>query len=1001
MIWEIMMTPDRKALISVSSDKTIRLWDVETGDLINTIRGQIGEGRQGMLYAGAISPDGQIVAVGGYGFGVGKSYIHLFHLQTGKQVGLLKGHSNTIHALAFSQDGKWLASSSHDQTIRIWQISSLNSSPDKMEYREVALLKGHRGPVYDVAFSPDGTKLVSASLDGTLRLWEFPQDLPDAENLEGIKYTEMTQHSAEAYCVAYAPNGKHIISGGFDRKILLWDEQGQFIKEIDELPYFVTVVSFSADSQKIVASDQSGRSVEIYAIPTGEKITTFTKHNNTVRSAIFCRNDLVATAGGHDNAVYLWDVNSGEVKIHIIAKGRRVDSVALGNGLTVAFGNTWGGGNGSGPLERSFDFSEMILNQHIPIETDDFKRSQTEYQSKTLEQFSYYELQIADGKTIVHDRSIQGRIHSYTFTKDGNIVVGSSNSLKLYSPDGRCLRDFIGHTGEVMAVAISEDGKILASASTDQTIKLWNLTAKGEFPSFWEHSDPSSREYLVSIGMEDLAKQRSRDAWGKIISRMKSVGDANYQIIEQALSMVGDQVLPLATLFVSSDGEWICWTPQGYYAASAGGEKYIGWHLNQGIDKAARYYPVSVFRKRFHHPELVKRTIVLKNFDQALIEINAESRQNIEETTITQILPPQVRWVLPKNVITETSRKTIRIRAELFSDSQIEEVKVLINGRTQELGRGLVVVEEEKRDNVVINCEVPLTVGNNEIVVFAANENAGTTSDKRTIICNARDREDWLKSNLYMVSIGISIYQQRDLQLEYADDDAKAISRLFLGQEGKLYRKVIIKELYNESATRGNIIDALEWLENQTTQKDVAMIFIAAHGQKDKRGQYYLLSTDSDQERLRRTGVAWVDFVDILGNLPSRVLLFLDTCHSGQLGQNLFRLRGKIVHLSPQMDTTEAVRELTSDENGVVIMAASTGRESSIEHPQWGHGAFTMALLDGLERGQADYSRDGVIHLRELDMYVAERVKELTLGFQHPTTVKPSTISRFPIVHIK
>jgi hypothetical protein len=63
----------------------------------------------------------------------------------------------------------------------------------------------------------------------------------------------------------------------------------------------------------------------------------------------------------------------------------------------------------------------------------------------------------------------------------------------------------------------------------------------------------------------------------------------------------------LATLFVTRDNEWICWTPQGYYAASAGGEKYIGWHLNQGMEKAAKFHPVSVFRKRFHQPELVNR----------------------------------------------------------------------------------------------------------------------------------------------------------------------------------------------------------------------------------------------------------------------------------------------------------------------------------------------------------------------------------------------------------
>ena len=82
-------------------------------------------------------------------------------------------------------------------------------------------------------------------------------------------------------------------------------------------------------------------------------------------------------------------------------------------------------------------------------------------------------------------------------------------------------------------------------------------------------------------------------------------------------------------------------------------------------------------------------------------------------------------------------------------------------------------------------------------------------------------------------------------------------------------------------------------------------------------------------------------------------------------------------------------------------MSASTGAESSVEHPDWGHGAFTMALIDGLERNAADLNSDGIIHLRELDFFISDRVKKLTGGIQHPTTVKPSTISRLPVAAVK
>jgi len=949
-ISDVMFTPDGKTLISVSNDKTIRLWDVESGDLIKTIHEQIGEGPEGRLLAGALSPDGKILAVGGF---LGKrgddpelhvGQIRLFDIESGEQIGVIKGHENVILGLDFSHDGKWLASSSADRASRIWDLSPLLAQKEA-EVRLIAILGGSSNPgppVYDTAFSPNKRIFVSTVFWRTLMLHELRKNPIGVEGFDVIKsYYDMEGHRKQVRCVAYAPNGEYIVSGGMDGMILLWDGTGKFVKQIDRSQHPVGTVSFSADSTKVVASGFTGRETHVYSIPSGEKLTSFTKHNNTVQASAFYRNNLIATAGGDDNDIYIWNATSGSVKTHITGKGKQPLVLGFGEQFQLAFGNTdmtppdveieaLQHFPEYTPLEKSFDFSEISLNRNLPGNSD-FKRVQTEYQSKTLKRDSEYTLRITDGtdgETIENYPNLDGWIRAYTFTKDGNIVVGSSYSLKLYDDEGILIREFVGHIGEVTAVSVSEDGRILASASTDQTIKLWNL----------------------------------------------NTGEC------------------LASLFVASDNEWICWTPQGYYAASAGGEKYIGWHLNQGRDKAAEYYPVSIFRKKFHHPELVKRTLAIGSFEQALEAINAESRRKIEEITVIKVLPPRVEWITPEEATTEADQDSIRIHAKIHSDKEITDVKVLVNGRTQAAKRGLIVSEgEQSAGKDEIDHEITLTAGKNEIAVFAANSDAGATSDTRIVLYNI----EWMKPNVYMVSIGVSNYEKSELQLEYADDDAQAMSRLFQAQEGKLYKSVTIRELYNEEATRDNILDALEWLEKETTQKDVAVIFIAAHGTNDDKGNFYMLPADADPEKLRRTGVDWNDFVEILGNLPSRVLFFLDTCHSGQLGKNLFRFRGT------EVDNTEAIRELASDENGVVILAASTGREYSTEHPDWKHGAFTKALLDGMEAGEADQTPDSIIYLRELDYYISERVKELTGGSQHPTTLKPSTISLFPIVQVK
>lgn len=919
MIRDVMFTPDGRILISVSNDKTIRLWDVESGELLKTLRGQVGDGPEGKLYAGALSPDGRTLAVGGYPSRWG---IRLINIETGVQTGLLQGHSNVIHGLAFSQDGRWLASGSKDDTVRIWDVSKTLTAGGKSA--AFAVLNGHTDDVYDAAFSPDSSKVVSASYDHTLRLWKKN----NKGSFSSSNYIKMKKHSAGVRCVAWSPDGRYIVSGGFDDKILLWDGKGNFIKEIDDLSNDVNTVSFSLDSRKLIAVSgmSPDRNAYVYAIPSGSKISSFTRHNNSVAASAFYGSELIATAGGDDKDIYLWDANTASVKKHLLGKGKSVWAAAFGEGLRVALGQRRTPASLiNEPLEKSFDFSKMSLDRETPPASR-FTRTRTTYLGKTLKKVNKFELQISEGLTIKNDRRTDQRIRCYTFTNDSKVVVGSSFSLKLYRSDCTFVREFVGHTGTVWAVSVSRDGRILASASGDQTIKLWNI------------------------------------ATGQL----------------------------LATLFVTTDNEWICWTPKGFYAASAGGEKYIGWHVNQGMDKAAEYYPVYSFRRQFHKPELVMRTIELFSFEKALAEYNTAARHKIKTAAVTRSLPPKVQWLSPVTYRKKLTTGTLRIRAQIHSEKKIIGFKILVNGSTIAAKSNIKVMDGSTDTRKTIEYTVPLKNGENRLVIFAAHSDASATSTERIVVY---EDIEWKKPNLYVVSIGISDYKKPGIGLEYADDDARAISSMFATQKGRLFKNVYSKSRYNDTATRDNIIETLEWLDGKATQKDVAVVFVAAHGYMDK-DNYYVLPYDGDPDNLRRTAVRWDDFVDILGNLPSRILLFLDTCHSGGIDPDLLeKFRGAV-------DNTEAIRELASEEYGVVVMAASTGKELSIERSEWGHGAFTKAIIEGLEK-LADYSKDGIIHIRELDQYVSERVKNLTKGKQHPTTQRPTTISRFPIFQLR
>ncbi|MDX2250628.1 MAG: caspase family protein [Bacteroidia bacterium] len=239
---------------------------------------------------------------------------------------------------------------------------------------------------------------------------------------------------------------------------------------------------------------------------------------------------------------------------------------------------------------------------------------------------------------------------------------------------------------------------------------------------------------------------------------------------------------------------------------------------------------------------------------------------------------------------------------------------------------------------------------------------------------------DIFKPNLYILAMGVSEYQDPSVSLNYAHSDAAALADKFASLEGLLYNKVEVRKYLNKEATLVNIKTGISWLEKEATQKDMILVFISSHGALDNKGNLYILPTDFDANNLFATALNIRDLTEGMNGTPCKKLIFLDACHSGQSGYDLFEFASiKALHIN------KAVDELMAKEPGVTVMTSSSGKEFSYENPVWKHGAFTKAILEGLN-GQADFNKDRVINLFELNLYVTERVKELTAGRQHPFT---------------
>jgi len=296
-----------------------------------------------------------------------------------------------------------------------------------------------------------------------------------------------------------------------------------------------------------------------------------------------------------------------------------------------------------------------------------------------------------------------------------------------------------------------------------------------------------------------------------------------------------------------------------------------------------------------------------------------------------------------------------------------------------------------------IRAVLPLPEKQNRITVVARNRYAQSEpvgiDVERT--GGPGELEKLYQPELYLLSVGVSNYGSPHLTpLSFAHKDAEAVAAALQKSNKDLYSRVAVRLLTQKAASQSAILDGIRWLGREASQKDVALIFMSGYASRDEQGEYFFLPQDADPKRLKDTAVRWSDLRMALEALPARVVLLLDSSHAGALTGPA---EGSAA--SSLVDLTELVRSSLSAKNDIVLLTSSTGNEASYESADWGHGAFTKALLEGLG-GQADYDRDRKIFVRELDHFVSRRVEKLTGGRQHPTTEIPDSLPNFSLSQV-
>ena len=434
---------------------------------------------------------------------------------------------------------------------------------------------------------------------------------------------------------------------------------------------------------------------------------------------------------------------------------------------------------------------------------------------------------------------------------------------------------------------------------------------------------------------------------------------------------------------------WVLFTVSGYYDASPGAEDFLGWHLNNGPVNKPSFFPVSRFREKFYRPDIIDAVFETYNETQAISLANQRSGKNQLAELNIQKLPPTISISSPANG-SSVSSNLISISYSINSpaDAPAQKIKVLVNGRPVATERGVKVksIGSQKIDIAIPGEDCTITL-------LAENDNGTSPEANLYIKWKAPEKskeENIIKPNLYILAIGISNYSNEKYKLGFAAKDASDFSSAILQQKGRLYKDVIIKKLTEIDASKVNILDGLQWIQEKTTRKDLAMIFFAGHGINDNNGVYYMLPVDADIERLRATCINFEEIKQTQSTIEGKVIVFIDACHSG----NIMGAGGNYIN--------GLINLLTSTVRGAgsITFTSSTGKEFSLEDQSWGNGAFTKALIEGIN-GAASVDEEKEITYTSLSLYISRRVKKITNDKQHPTLVPTPNTPDFTIAIMK
>ena len=1028
----VSFSPDGRLLATGGKDNTVKLWEVESGRELRTLTGHTGwiktvafgaggarlasasldgavfiwetaTGRQLRSIEGgrgiecvAFSPDGKVVASGG-----GEQPLKLWNADTGQVLHTLNGHGAKVTAAVFSPDAGLLASGAQDGVIKLWDVAS---------GRELRSLTGHTGRIASLAFGADGGRLASGSFDGSVKLWDVPK---------GSESRTLAGRSGRVLAVAFGPDGRRVTAVSSEQHtVKTWDVQsGGETASFSDPERLDALQAAALDREAGLAALSNGdKTVMLRGMGEWKRTRVLATRSSGVYASVFSPDGKWLATGGKDNSVRLWEVATGRQTLRLEGDIGWITSLAFSpDSRQVVAGSL------SGTI-KVWDVEDGRELRRLEGHEGSANALAAGPNWVLASGGNDNTVRVWNLQTGEPSRALRGHadeVHAVTLSPDGTLIAsgGGDKSVKLWeAATGRLVRSLAGHGGGVYSVAFSPDGKQLASASYDKTIKVWDVTSGGEVRTLAggaEYGAVGFRSKGGAIFGGDLrggidvwnstSGQRIRTLSGHTdaVNGLSFAPDSNFVATasEDGSARIWDAETgePAATLvsFQESD-DWIAVAPDGLFDGSPEAWDQILWRFEQNTFNVR---PVEVFFNEYYHPGLLADLLSGKR-PRAERDIQRRDRRQPRLSLEVAGAASPGRKLTARTVGVRIEVEEAAASAQQAAGSGAYDLRLFRNGALVRLWRGDLL--EGKKGKTIFETTVPVIAGENQFTAYAFNRDQVKSPNAELSVVG--DESLRRSGAAYILAVGINKYENPRFDLRYAVADAEVFGEEMRRALSRLdpSTRVEIVPLRDAEATKANIMLALRLLSGAATSvppgspaalgrlkpaepEDKVMIYYAGHGAASGQ-RFYIIPHDLGYTGSGTAGDQEALRQTIAHSISDRELESeLSGVSAAQLTLVLDAchsgqaLEAEEKRLGPM--NSKGLAQLAY-EKGMYVLTAAQSHQAALEISQLGHGLLTYALVvQGLKELQADNRpRDGRVLMGEWLDYATARVPQMQRG---------------------